>query len=311
MGKSMSTPLKVIFLGTSGAIPTTRRALPAILVLRGGELNLFDCGEGTQRQMVFAKIGFCGKMKIFITHMHGDHILGLPGLLQTMALNGRTRLLEVYGPSGIYDFIDSIIRTVQFGMTYPIKIREFGSGIICREKEYEIRAVWSKHSISTLAYSLTEYQRPGRFYPEKARSLGLPEGPLWSKLQHGCQVKNPEGEIVTSDQVMGPPRPGRKIVYSGDTGTSKALLDLSKNADLLIHEATLDDDLADEAFEIGHSTPSQAAKIARYANVKLLVLTHISARYNDRPLSLEKARTIFPNIRLAEDFMELQIPYSD
>lgn len=304
--------LHVIFLGTAGSVPTLKRSLPSILIQRKGEQIMFDCGEGVQRQMVKAKVGFHKKMKIFISHMHGDHVLGLPGLLQTMALLDRQKKLDVYGPSGIKQFLEGVKETVQFVLTFPVEIHEVqDAGIVCDEAEYSVNAIWAKHVIPSFAYALTEKPRPGKFYPEKAKALGVPEGPLWSALQHGHEIKLPDGRIVKPRDVTGPPRRGRKIVYTGDTSPFKGLVDFAKDADLLIHDATLDADLAERAKEDGHSTPDQAAKNAKKAKVKQLVLTHISARYGDTSLLLEQARKIFQNTQVAEDFMKIGIPLTE
>ncbi|MEM0007642.1 MAG: ribonuclease Z [Candidatus Bathyarchaeia archaeon] len=300
--------LKVIFLGTAGSVPTPKRSLPAILIRRKDEQLLFDCGEGVQRQMIMAGASFNRKMKVFITHMHGDHVLGLPGLVQTMALLDRDKKLEIYGPPGIRRFMESIRETVQFGLTFPIEIHEIhNAGKVCEEEEYVVEAVWANHVIPSLAYALVEKPRPGKFYPEKARALGVPEGPLWSKLQHGNEVKLPNGKIVKPEDVMGPPRPGRKIVYTGDTRPFEGLAAFAADADLLIHDATLDDELAERAYEDGHSTPSQAAENAKNSRAKLLILTHISARYENPKVLLKQARKIFKKTQVAEDFMTLEI----
>jgi len=273
---------------------------------------MFDCGEGAQRQMIRAKSGFHRKMRIFITHMHGDHVLGLPGLLQTMAMLDRQRKLDIYGPSGIKRFMDCIKETVQFAMTFQVEIHEIEkSGVVCDEEEYIVQASWANHVIPNLAYALIEKPRLGRFYPKKARSLGVPEGPLWSKLQQGCEIKLPSGKIVKPEQVVGPSRDGRKIVYTGDTRPFKDFERFASNADLLIHDATLDDDLTEKAEEDGHSTPSQAAKDAKKAKAKQLILTHISARYDDTSKLLEHARKIFKKTQIAEDFMKIEIPLLD
>jgi ribonuclease Z len=301
--------LHVIFLGTAGSVPTPKRSLPAILIQRKDEQIMFDCGEGVQRQMIKAKVGFTKKMKIFITHMHGDHVLGLPGLLQTMALLGRERKLEIYGPYGIKRFFEGIRETVQFVLTFPVEIHEIDDiGVVCKEKEYTVNAIWANHVITSLAYALVEKPRPGKFYPEKAKRLGIPEGPLWSKLQHGHRIKLPNGKIIKPEDVTGPHRSGRKIVYTGDTRPFKDLVKFAAYADLLIHDATLDDDLAERAEEDGHSTPSQAARNAKKAKAKKLILMHISARYGDASVHLEQARRIFKNTLVAEDFMKVEIP---
>ena len=310
-GSCELTDLNVIFLGTGGSIPTPKRGLSAIAIRRKAELLLFDCGEGTQRQMIQAGVGFHRKAKIFVTHMHGDHVLGLPGLLQTMSLLGRTKKLEIYGPQGIKAFVEAMSETVRFSLTFPVQVSEVEAGLVCEEKEYEVYAAQSDHIDHSLAYALIEKPRPGRFNIEKARSLGVPEGPLWSKLQGGSSVKLPSGRIVKPEMVLGHPRTGRKIVYTGDTRQSENLVKLAENADMLIHEATFDDELTERAMDDGHSTPSMAAETAKKAGVKRLVLTHISARYKDAGLLLEQARKIFVNTDVAEDFLRLELPLSE
>ena len=302
--------MRIVFLGTGGSTPSVHRNLPAIAVRRGAELILFDCGEGTQRQMVFAKVGFCRKMKIFISHMHGDHVLGLPGLFQTMSLLGRKHPLEIFGPKGICEFVDAVTETVEYNLTFSIEKKEIGEGLVYKGKEYWMFAVWADHGIPNLAYALVENERPGRFFPEKAEKLGVPQGRLWSRLQRGGTVEL-SGRVVKSDEVTGPPRPGRKIVYSGDTRPCGMVERLALNADLLIHDCTLDDELVEKALEQGHSTPSQVASIARKAAVKKLILTHISVRYEESKTLLEQAKKTFPNVQVAEDLMEIEVPYAE
>lgn len=301
--------MRIVFLGTAGSVPTPKRGLPAVMIQREGERILLDCGEGVQRQMMLARVGFHRITKVFVTHMHGDHILGLPGLLQTMALLDRERKLEVYGPPGIERFIEAIKETVQFVLTFPVEVHEIkDGGVVCEEKEYRVEAIWADHVIPNLAYALVEKPRLGKFYPEKAEALGVPEGPLWGKLQRGSGVKLPNGRTVKPEDVVGPPRPGRKIVYTGDTRPFEGFVEFAAGADLLIHDATLDDELAERAEEDGHSTPSQAAEDAKKAKVKRLILTHISARYDDPSVLLEQARKIFGNTEVAEDFMRIEVP---
>jgi ribonuclease Z len=301
--------LQVIFLGTAGSVPTITRSLPAVAIRRKGELILFDCGEGVQRQMVKAGLGFNKKMKVFVTHMHGDHMLGLPGLIQTMSLLDRTKKLEIYGPTGLNDFIEAFEGTVRFTLTFTLEITEIEeAGLVCEDKEYEVYAALADHSAPALAYSFMEKPRPGRFYPEKAKALGVPEGELWSKLQHGSVARLPDGRVVEPEEVVGPPRLGRKLVYTGDSRASKTIVELAEKADLLIHDCTFDDELAERAEEDGHSTPSQAAKTARKAKVKRLILTHISARYKTPDLLLKQAKKTFSNVDAAEDFMTISLP---
>jgi ribonuclease Z len=301
--------LYVIFLGTGGSVPTPKRSLPAILIRRKDEQIMFDCGEGVQRQMIKAKGGFHRKMKIFITHMHGDHVLGLPGLLQTMALLDRRRKLDVYGPVGVKRFLECIRETVQFVLTFQVNVHEIGKvGVVCNEEEYAVHAIWANHVVPALAYALVEKPRPGRFYPKKAKALTVPEGPMWSMLQQGREVKLSSGRVIKPEQVVGPSRAGRKVVYTGDTRPFEGFEVFAANADLLIHDATLDDDLVERAEEDGHSTPSQAAKNAKKAKAKQLILTHISARYDDTSKLLEHAKKNFRKTQVAEDFMTVEIP---
>jgi ribonuclease Z len=301
--------LEVIFLGTAAGVPTSRRSLPAILIKRSGEQLMFDCGEGVQRQMLVARTGLNKKMKIFITHMHGDHVLGLPGILQTMALQNREKKLDVYGPPRIKDFLQGVSETVQFVLTFPVEVHEIRrAGVICDEEDYSIQAVRSKHVIPSFAYGYFEKPRPGKFHPEKAKAMGVPEGPLWSKLQRGRRVRLPNGHVVLPTEVMDPSREGRKIVYTGDTRPFRLLEKFAYGADLLIHDCTLGDELAERAEQYGHSTPDQAARSADKAKVTRLVLTHVSQRYDDTSVWLRKTRKIFKNTVVAEDFMKIIIP---
>ena len=304
--------IRVVFLGTSGSVPTLKRSLPSVVVQCPKELWMFDCGENTQRQMMQAKVSFHKKLKVFLTHLHGDHVLGLPGVLQTMALMDRKETVAVYGPPGIKDFLVCTKETLNFGLTFPVEINEILSeGTILDEEDYTLTAVKSNHAVDSYAYAFVEKPRPGKFYPKKAQALGVPQGELWSKLQSGEEITLPDGRVVKPSDVMGPPRAGRKIVYTGDTRPFEAFAKFAADADLVIHESTFDDSLAEKAALDGHSTPSQAAQEAKAANAKWLVLTHISARYPDAGLLLEQAKKVFPNTLLAEDFMELELPLNE
>jgi ribonuclease Z len=270
---------------------------------------MFDCGEGVQRQMLLAGESLNKKMKVFITHMHGDHVLGLPGLLQTMALFNRERRLDVYGPPRINAFLEAIRETVQFVLTFPIEIHEIEkAGLVCDEEEYYVEAVESEHVIPSFAYAYVEKPRPGKFHPANAKALGVPEGPQWGKLQRGQNVRLSNGRVVKSEEVVGLSRRGRKIVYTGDTSPFKLLEKFALGADVLIHDSTLGEELVERAKEYGHSTPRQAARTARKAKVKKLILTHISQRYEDSNRVLKQAKRIFRNTVVATDFMKLDIP---
>ena len=304
--------IRVVFLGTSGSVPTLKRSLPAVVVQCPRDQWMFDCGENVQRQMMQAKVSFHRKMKIFITHLHGDHVLGLPGLLQTMALMDRKEPVQVYAPKGLKEFLLCAKETLNFGLTYPVEINEILSeGIVCDEAEYQVIATKSNHAIASYAYAFVEKPRPGKFYPKKAVALGVPAGELWSKLQRGEEVQATKGNVVKPSDVMGPKRPGRKIVYTGDTKPFENFGKFAEGADLVIHDCTFDNSLTEKADTDGHSTPSQAAAQAKAANAKKLVLYHISARYPDASLLLEQAKEVFSNTILAEDYLELELPLNE
>lgn len=292
-------------------MPTPKRSLPSIAIRRKAELILFDCGEGTQARMFEAKVGFNRKTTIFITHSHGDHILGLPGIIQTMSLLGRERRVDIHGPSGTEKFVRAILDTVAFKLTFPIythEVRE--AGVIVDGKEYTVEGVWADHGdIPTLAYALIEKDRPGKFIVERARKLGIPRGSLWRDLQNGKTIMLGD-KAIRPRQVLGPPQPGRKIVYSGDTRPCKSVQSLARGADVLIHDATLDAELSEKAWESGHSTASQAAKVAKLARVKRLVLFHISPRYKDPQRLLLEAKEVFPNTSLVDDLQKIEVPFS-
>ncbi|MEM2897400.1 MAG: ribonuclease Z [Candidatus Bathyarchaeia archaeon] len=298
--------MRIIFLGTGGSIPTRKRNLPSVVVKRKDEILMFDCGEGTQRQMFLSKIGINKKMKVLISHLHGDHVLGLPGLIQTMSLLGRTKELEIYGPLGIDDFLESISRTVKFNLSYPIKVKIIDEGKILETDEYEVFAGRVDHTVPCLAFALIEKPRPGKFYPEKAKALGVPEGPLWKKLQLGEDIVF-KGMIVKSSQVVGPQRKGLKIVYALDTRPHEAILKLARNADVLMHDSTFGDDMSEKADEYGHSTASQAAKMAKTADAKKLVLLHISPMYKNSRKLLKEAKKIFPPSIVPNDLESIEI----
>ena len=297
----------MVFLGTSGCVPTPERSAPSLALRREGELLIFDCGEGTQRQLMRSGLGFPARMRIFITHLHGDHVFGLPGLLHTLSLLRREHPLEIYGPPGIKSFLECVEESVGLNLSFELLVREVKAGVVLEAPGYIIRAAWVEHTVPTLAYALEERPRPGRFHPERARELGVPEGPLWKQLQLGRPVRTPEGRLVRPEEVLGPPRRGLKVVYSGDTAYCEALVELARGADLLIHECTYDDGAADIAAERLHSTPSVAAEVALRAGVRELVLTHISARYRDASLLLQQAKARFANTILAEDLMRLEL----
>jgi len=280
--------------------------LPSVVVKYDPELLMFDCGEGTQRQMSMAKLSPTRKMKIFISHMHGDHVLGLPGLLQSMALLGRQNSLEIYGPRGIRRFVELVNETVQFNITFPVHICEVKTGKIDDEERYEVHAAWADHVISCLAYSFVEKPKPGRFNVQMARRLDVPEGPLWKRLQMGKPVRV-KGRKIDPRLVVGPFRPGVRVIYATDTRPSRRIVSLASKADVLIHDGCFDSSLEEKAHPDGHSTAAQAARVAKAAKVQKLVLTHISARYRDPSVLLREAKKIFRNTVVASDLMTIEL----
>src|SRR3989441_7993169 len=305
----MAAGIDVIFLGTGGALPTKERGLPAVALRRDGELFLFDCGEGTQRQMMHAGLGFNRPMTIMISHLHGDHVLGLPGLLQTMSSLIRDKPLDLYGPEGISGYLGSLRRTLAFAAIIPVRITELKPGAEISKNGYNIKTTKATHDITCLAYAIVETDRPGRFHPEKARRLGVPEGPLWKQLQMGKEV-NIEGKTVTPRQVIEDPRPGLKIVYAIDTRPSDEVKALAKEADLLLHDGGFAEDRRDKAKEYFHSTAREAARLAKAARVRKLALVHISAVTRDDSILLKQARSVFKLTIVPKDLVVLSLKRS-
>ena len=299
--------MKVTFLGTGGSVPTKKRNLPSLAVRTDGGLVMFDCGEGTQKQFLIAKLGFNREMRILISHMHADHILGIPGILHSMSFMGRSRDLEIYGPPGICEFVKCTTETVKFRPMFPIRTVEVHAGTIARTDSYAIKAAWADHSVPCLAYSLTENDKPGRFHPAKARELGVPKGPLWKTLQMGKPVKVGRRRIDAS-RVVDPPRKGLKITYGVDTRPCERVIELASGSDLLIHDGMFSSDASERAREYGHSTVVEAAKIAKRSHSRNLALTHFSAIYADTSQLLAEAKAIFPRTIVAEDLRSLELP---
>ena len=304
--------LRLIFLGTSAAVPTLKRSLPATVLQCSTEQWIFDCGENIQRQMMASRISFHKKTKIFITHLHGDHVLGLPGLLQTMSLMDRKKPLQIYGPIGLREFLFCCQQTLNAELTYKVEIYEIvKTGVIVDEEGYIIETMRSNHTIESYSYAFEEKPHPGEFFPQKALALGVPEGDLWSKLQKGENITLPNNIIISPKEVMGPNRLGRKIVYTGDTMPFEDFATFAKSANVIIHDCTFDDALSSKAEVNGHSTASQAAGQAKAAEAQKLVLTHISARYPYAELLLEQAKKVFENTVIAEDFLTIEIPLKE
>lgn len=300
--------LSVAFLGTGGAVPSARRNTASVLVARGGERLLFDCGEGTQRQMQ-RSLGLVQVDSIFFTHFHADHFLGLPGLLKTYDLTERERPLTIYGPRGLRELIGSLGRVVgRVGYTLELVEIEPGDAIPC--KDGEVRAFAVEHSTRAHGYVLAEAERPGRFDPEDAKRLGVREGPAFAALQRGESVEASNGATVTPGQVMGESRPGRTIVLTGDTAPCHATVEAADGADLLVHDASFAEEEAQRAADTGHSTVGQAAAVAREAEVKLLALVHISSRYHVGKV-LEEAREVFKPTVAPRDFDLIDLPFPE
>lgn len=302
--------LRVIFLGTGGALPTTNRNPSAIFINIKGHSMLFDCGEGAQQQMMRAKTGMTLE-SIFITHWHGDHFLGVPGLVQTMSFQGRKNPLTIFGPKNIDKFVSNILSLGYYRLNFDINVKEVKPGDIIEKDDYIIEVFEVDHNVPSVGYILKEHERPGRFNVERARELGIKPGPLYSKLHSGETVFI-NGRKIEPDEVVGPKRSGRKVVYTGDTRPSDKVIVASENADLLIHDGMLLDELSDWALESKHSTAIEAANVAKKAGVKKLILMHISSRYSDDPTPLLKeARSVFENTKMAKDLMVVEVPYSD
>ena len=299
--------MEIIFLGTSSAVHSKERNHPSIALKAFGDVMLFDCGEGTQRQILFTKVSPMKISKIFITHYHGDHILGLPGLLQSMSLHGRESKLTIYGPHGLNNIKNAIYSLGYCAIDFPVEFIEIDSGIVEETDEYVITAQRVRHNVPTLAYSIEEKKKP-RFLREKAIELGVPVGPDFGRLHNGEEVEV-NGKIIKPEQVLGEPRKGIKITYSGDTRPCEEIISLAQDSTILIHESTFINKDNTNAEEHAHSTSIDAAYTAKYSNSKELILTHISTRYGEEyaNIMLKEAREIFENTRIAKDLMEIEL----
>jgi ribonuclease Z len=298
--------VELVFLGTGGSVPTRNRNTSATAARVGSEILLFDCGEGTQRQLMGSNVSFMKITRIFITHLHGDHFLGLPGLIQSMNFAGRQEPLDIYGPEGTASTVATILTLGYFQAGFNVSSHDVLDQDIVRGKGYSVKAVGTDHSIPSLGFVLIEDVRPGKFNKARAIELGVPEGPSFSKLQSGSSI-TVAGRTISPDMVMGEPRPGLKVAFSGDTRPSEHFTESIIGCDLLVHEATADTSLQDKATEFGHSTARDAATIASRAGAKALYLNHFSGRYEDVRKLVEEAREVFPNTHASEDLMTVQI----
>ncbi len=299
--------VEIFFLGTNASTPHKYRNLPSVVIRRKGLLYMFDCGEGAQYRFLRSGLGVNKRMHVFISHLHGDHVFGLPGMLHTFSLMGRREPLFIYGPKGTREFVKCVLTKVPCGIGYSIYVRDLEEGIALESRELVIKAIRAKHTLTNFAYVFEEKPKPGRFDREKALKLGVPEGPLWRKLQYGKAVKSVYGTVVRPEDVLGPPRPGIKVVYTGDTAYCERVVEAARGADVLIHDATFDSEKARDALETGHSTAAQAARAALESRAKFLFLFHYSSRYSDLSELLQQAREIFRRTYLSEDGLKVEI----
>ena len=303
--------LSITFLGTSASIPTIDRNVAGLAVQREGETILFDCGEGSQRQMMRYGVGFSFR-EIFFTHYHADHMLGVTGLLRTLGLQDRSAPVLLYGPKGAQRVLGAAITLGIERNKFPVEILEVKPGDRLARDEYDVVVFETDHRADTVGFALVEHARLGRFNPERARELGIPEGPLWGELHRGKPITLPDGRTIGPSDLVGAPRRGRVLVYTGDTRPHLGVIEAARGADLLVHEATFGGDEQDRARETGHSTAAEAARVAVEAGARRLALTHISSRYNrDAAELLAEARAVFPETIIARDGMTLDVPYSD
>lgn len=302
--------IRVRFLGTAAARPTVGRNVSGIAMQREGESFLWDCGEGTQRQIMRYGSGF-SFAHIFVTHAHADHFLGIPGLLRTMGLQGREAPMTIYGPAAMRPVLEAAVRLGVERLAFPVHVRTLDDGGRVDFGDWAVHAFAAEHGVQALGYALIEEVRPGRFDVEAARRLGVPEGPLFGRLHRGEAIEV-GGRVILPEEVVGPPRPGRKVVYTGDTRPARRTIEIAMGADLLIHEATFSAEEGRRARETRHSTAVEAARVAVRARARRLVLTHISARYSDVPGVLRRqAREIFAACEVARDGFEVEIGYRD
>jgi ribonuclease Z len=304
--------LSVRILGTSASRPTVERNVSSLAIHREGETLMFDCGEGTQRQMMRWGVSFA-LADIFFTHLHADHMLGVIGLIRTMALQGREEKLTLWGPQGSSRILKRAEGLGFERATFPVEIIEVAADSPIKRSGYAIVPFEVEHRNSeSLGFALVEETRKGRFDPDHARALGIPEGPLWGQIHRGQSVTLPDGRVIQSSELVGPQRVGRRVVVTGDTRPCAATVEHSREADLLIHEATFGDEEAERAIETGHSTAREAAGVARDASARRLLLTHFSARYSRDAGSLEReAREVFRETMVARDGLEIDVPFAD
>ncbi len=307
--------MEITFLGTSSGVPTRSRNVSSIALRlpQRAEVWLFDCGEGTQHQIQRSNIKISQIRRIFITHMHGDHIFGLMGLLASCGLAGNPEQIDIYGPPGLGDYLQACSRYSHTHFSYPIKVHKHRAGVIYEDDEYVVKCQKLEHRVTAYGYRVEEKDRPGHFDAEKARSLGIPFGPLYGELKRGKTITLPDGRQISGKELVGPAQVGRKIAYCTDTIFCQGSIELAKDADVVIHEATFAHQDAQMAYDRLHSTSTMAAQVALAANAKTLIMTHFSPRYapgNELNINhlLQEARAIFANTEIAEDFLTYPVP---
>ncbi len=301
--------LIVTFIGTSASVPSAARGTSATLVSRGGRRWLVDCGEGTQRQLLRSGVGLVDLDVVLLTHLHGDHFLGLPGMFKTFALRGRVEPLLLVGPEGL-DQLMHTLHPLIGRLPFHLEVQETGPGEVLRDEGAVIRAFHTDHGVRSLGYALVEDDRPGAFDVQAARALGVSPGPDFGVLQRGGEVTTPDGVVVRPEQVMGEAREGRVVVFSGDTRPCAGTEDAARGADLLVHEATFCDEDAPRALETRHSTAREAGALAARAGVRMLALTHVSTRVQPREVRREAERE-FPGVIVPRDFDQVEIPFRE
>ncbi len=304
--------MKIVLLGTSSAIPTLTRGLSSTALIREGDVFLFDCGEGTQLQLMRSGVKRSRIHSIFIGHLHGDHLYGIAGLISTLHLDGRETPLNVFGPDGLRHFLQAAFRTTDLQFDFRLTVQEFPRGFrgrVLDEQEFYVDALPLDHSIFCLGWRFQEKVKPGVFNLQKAEELGIPRGPLYGRLQHGEEIRLPDGRVIRPDAVLGPPRPGKSVAYCLDTQFSERSIELADQCTALIHETTFGQDAVDMARERKHSTMEDAARVAKEARAQTLVATHFSSRYDGREVARigKEARNVFENITVGRDLLEIEI----
>lgn len=299
--------VRVHFLGVGGGIPSVTRASPSIAIYFQGKLLLFDCGEGTQLQLQRAGLSLQRIREIFITHLHGDHVLGLPGLISTMTMLNRTKALNVYGPVGTREYTETVLELTHTHLEFQLTVEDVKEGIVSEQTLYSVECLPAIHGVPSLSFILQMADIPGKFDARKAKQLGVPAGPVRKQLFQGQPIETPEGKIIRPEDVLGPARKGIRIVFSGDTAPNPRLIQAAKNADLLIHDATFTSSHRENAMKYQHSTAAQAAEIALQAQVGHLALIHVSPRYAMMEEHEKEARAIFPQTSVPKDLESIEL----